>query len=98
MLEHIEWVAGGSSATFVANSSDDCDQKGVTSVDATLHKESLQIGCIDEFEVAVINVSIEGIKIEIISCCQVLLEHLCLPSKCQLLLEELCQAALNIIW
>ena len=62
------------------------NQESITRIDAALDKESLQIGCVDESEVAIVNVGVQRFQIVIVLSGQVLLQHLRLPCESQFFL------------
>ena len=55
------------------HTSDNCDQKRITCVNAALDKETLEVARVDETEVAVVDVLVARVVVVVIACGQVLL-------------------------
>ena len=77
--------------------SNDRNQEGIASIDAAFDEESLQIARVNKAKVAVIDILVAGLNIEVIAGGQVRLAHLTLPAKGKLLLDELSKTALYIV-
>lgn len=86
-----------SSISIEIHTSDNGYQKSVTSVNAALDKETLQVARVNEAEVAVIEHLVTRLKVEVIRSSEVLLKHLTLAGHLQLLLDKLGKASLHIV-
>lgn len=75
------------SISIQVHSSNDCNQESITGINATFDKESLQVASVDESKVAVIDVFVAGLCVEIVTRCQILFTHLALAAECKLFLD-----------
>lgn len=93
----VELTFAQSSVSVEVHASNNGNEQSVTGVNAALDEEALQVGSVDEAEVAVIDYFVARLQVVVVTSHQVLLQHLCLPRKSQFFLEQLCQTSFHVV-